>query len=45
MSRSLKKGPYVHPKVFHKVEVMNATGAKEPIKTWARACTDRKSVV
>ena len=39
MSRSLKKGPFVHPKVFSKVEKMNATGAKDPIKTWARACT------
>ncbi len=39
MSRSLKKGPFVHPKVFRKVEAMNATGAKDPIKTWARACT------
>jgi len=39
MSRSLKKGPYVHPKVFHKVELQNAAGTKDPIKTWARACT------
>ncbi len=39
MSRSLKKGPFVHPKVFRKVEAMNRTGAKDPIKTWARACT------
>jgi small subunit ribosomal protein S19 len=39
MSRSLKKGPYVHPKVFRKVELQNAAGTKDPIKTWARACT------
>jgi small subunit ribosomal protein S19 len=39
MSRSLKKGPFVDPKVFAKVEKMNLTGAKDPIKTWARACT------
>ena len=39
MSRSLKKGPFVHPKVFSKVEKMNASGAKDPVKTWARACT------
>jgi small subunit ribosomal protein S19 len=39
MSRSLKKGPYVDPKVYLRVEVMNQTGAKAPIKTWRRACT------
>jgi small subunit ribosomal protein S19 len=39
MSRSLKKGPYVVPKVYQKVEKQNAVGTKDPIKTWARACT------
>ena len=39
MSRSLKKGPFVDPKLFVKVEKQNADGTKEPIKTWARACT------
>lgn len=39
MGRSLKKGPYVDPKLFLKVESQNKTGTKEPIKTWARACT------
>ncbi|MBL4808705.1 MAG: 30S ribosomal protein S19 [Phycisphaerales bacterium] len=39
MSRSLKKGPYVDEKLFLKVEKMTASGAKKPIKTWARACT------
>ena len=39
MSRSLKKGPYVDAKLFAKVEKLDATGRKEPIKTWARACT------
>ena len=39
MSRSLKKGPDVDPKLFQKVEAQNAAGLKEPIKTWARACT------
>jgi len=37
MGRSLKKGPYVDAKLFIKVEKLNATGRKEPIKTWARA--------
>lgn len=39
MGRSLKKGPYVDPKLFIKVERQRDVGAKEPIKTWARACT------
>ncbi len=39
MSRSRKKGPYVDPKLFRKVEEQNRVGRKEPIKTWARACT------
>ncbi|MEQ8846963.1 30S ribosomal protein S19 [Botrimarina sp.] len=39
MSRSLKKGPYVDPKLYVKVEKQNDSGAKEPITTWARACT------
>ena len=37
MSRSLKKGPYVDEKLERKVDRMS--GRKEPIKTWARACT------
>ena len=39
MGRSLKKGPYVDPKVFQKVERLDAAGTKDAIKTWARACT------
>jgi small subunit ribosomal protein S19 len=39
MGRSLKKGPYVDPKLFQKVEKQNREGTKQPIKTWARACT------
>jgi len=39
MSRSKKKGPYVDPKLFRKVEKQTQSGIKEPIKTWARACT------
>jgi small subunit ribosomal protein S19 len=39
MSRSLKKGPYVDPKLYIKVEKQNADGGKSPITTWARACT------
>jgi small subunit ribosomal protein S19 len=39
MSRSLKKGPYLDPKVMKKVEKANKTGDKKPIKVWARACS------
>jgi small subunit ribosomal protein S19 len=39
MSRSLKKGPYVDFKVYRKVQRQQEAGDKEPIKTWARACT------
>ena len=39
MGRSLKKGPYVDEKLFRKVEKLETQGRKEPIKTWARACT------
>ncbi|MCX6781509.1 MAG: 30S ribosomal protein S19 [Candidatus Magasanikbacteria bacterium] len=38
MSRSLKKGPYIDPRVLSKVLVMKASGKKLPIKTWSRAC-------
>jgi len=38
MSRSSKKGPYVDPKLFFKVQ-KQAGGRSEPIKTWARRCT------
>ncbi len=39
MSRSLKKGPYVDPRLLGKVEKLQNTGAREPLKTWARDCT------
>ena len=38
MSRSLKKGPYVDPRVVKKVEKMKASGKHDSIKTWSRAC-------
>ncbi len=37
MGRSVKKGPFVHPKLLKKVKAMNETGDKQPIKTWSRA--------
>jgi small subunit ribosomal protein S19 len=36
MARSLKKGPYVDEKLLKKVEAMEQSGRKRPIKTWAR---------
>ena len=39
MSRSIKKGPYVQPALYKKVEEMNKNGEKRVIKTWSRAST------
>jgi len=39
MTRSSKKGPFVDEKLYRKVQKAIQTGAREPIKTWARACT------
>ena len=39
MSRSLKKGPYVDLKLEAKVIRQTGDGKREPITTWARACT------
>ena len=36
MSRSIKKGPYVEDCLYKKVEAMNNSGRKLPIKTWSR---------
>lgn len=36
MARSLKKGPFVDPKLERKVFKMNEGGQKRLIKTWAR---------
>ncbi len=38
MSRSTKKGPFLDDKLVRKVEAMEGQ-RKEPVKTWARACT------
>ncbi|MDR0559487.1 MAG: 30S ribosomal protein S19 [Prevotellaceae bacterium] len=37
MSRSLKKGPYIEPKLEKKIVAMNESGKKSVIKTWSRA--------
>jgi small subunit ribosomal protein S19 len=39
MSRSLKKGPYVDPRLQAKVEALNKSNQKKVVKTWARSST------
>ncbi len=39
MGRSLKKGPFVDPKLYRKVQRAIDRGSFEMIKTWARRCT------
>ena len=40
MSRSLKKGPYIDPKLLRRIEEMNRPGVpKQVIKTWSRRST------
>lgn len=39
MSRSVKKGPYVHESLITKIKAMNAKNEKKVIKTWSRAST------
>lgn len=36
MGRSIKKGPYVDPKLMQKIERMNRAGDRRPMKTWSR---------
>lgn len=36
MARSLKKGPFIDPKLEIKVDKMNDSNQKRTIKTWAR---------
>lgn len=40
MSRSLKKGPFVSPRLLARIEEMNRPGVpKRVVKTWSRAST------
>lgn len=39
MSRSLKKGPFIHQGLLKKIEEMNDKNEKKVIKTWSRAST------
>jgi small subunit ribosomal protein S19 len=37
VSRSLKKGPFVQPRLLERINTMNEAGEKKVIKTWSRA--------
>ncbi|MGI8925871.1 MAG: 30S ribosomal protein S19 [Tepidiformaceae bacterium] len=39
MSRSIKKGPYVHPSLQSKIQSLRNASQKPVIKTWSRAST------
>ena len=39
MSRSIKKGPLVHEKLYAAIEAMNQANDKKLVKTWSRAST------
>lgn len=39
MARSLKKGPYIDPKLLKKVQAMQKVANKQVIKTWSRDST------
>jgi len=39
MSRSLKKGPFIDPKLLKKVEDLNSSRKRQVIRTWSRAST------
>ena len=39
MSRSIKKGPFIEPKLLKKVVAMQKQRERKPIKTWSRRST------
>ena len=39
MHRSLKKGPFIDPKLFKKVSTAQGTRSNQVIKTWSRRST------
>lgn len=45
MSRSIKKGPFVHESLLKKLKAMNAKNEKKVVKTWSRASTVLPSFV
>ena len=45
MARSLKKGPYIDPKLQKKVDNLSSSDKKQIIKTWSRKTTISPSFV
>ena len=39
MSRSVKKGPYVEPKLLKRIEELTEKNEKKVLKTWSRSST------
>ena len=39
MSRSIKKGPFVAPELYKRIEELNKAGEKKVLKTWSRSST------
>ena len=39
MSRSIKKGPFVAPELYKRVEELNKAGDKKVLTTWSRSST------
>ena len=39
MSRSIKKGPFVEPKLMKKVEIVQRSAQRSVIRTWSRSST------
>jgi small subunit ribosomal protein S19 len=39
MPRSVKKGPFIEPKLMQRVEEMNSRNERKVIKTWSRRST------
>jgi small subunit ribosomal protein S19 len=39
MARSIKKGPFVDPKLLKKITQISSSGKKQVIKTWSRRST------
>jgi small subunit ribosomal protein S19 len=45
MSRSLSKGPFISANLSEKIDLLNASGKKDIIKTWSRSSTILPSMV
>ena len=39
MSRSIKKGPFIDPKLLEKIQALNKSNQKKVVKTWSRDTT------